>query len=96
QEKAVREPGRSDGGAGAAADGEAPAGAELLHGIPPTLPVELTAAKVLARAHRRGLEPDDAAIARLDAARAALAAAEADARAAVDEVAWSVGHDRIR
>ncbi|MGL4175865.1 MAG: MazG nucleotide pyrophosphohydrolase domain-containing protein, partial [Dermatophilaceae bacterium] len=46
QEKAVREPGRSDGGAGAAADGEAPAGAELLHGIPPTLPVELTAAKV--------------------------------------------------
>ncbi|MGL5852537.1 MAG: MazG nucleotide pyrophosphohydrolase domain-containing protein [Phycicoccus sp.] len=85
QEKVVRELGPSAGGAG---DGDP--GAELLHGIPPTLPVELAVAKVLARARRRDLRPDDAALARLDDARTALAAAEAAARAALADVAESV------
>ncbi|MGL5817566.1 MAG: MazG nucleotide pyrophosphohydrolase domain-containing protein [Phycicoccus sp.] len=81
-------------GTGAERDGGMGAGAELLHGIPPTLPVELTVAKVLARARRRDLRPDDAALARLDAARAAMAAAEADTRAALADVARSVGPER--
>ncbi|MGL5863157.1 MAG: hypothetical protein ACRCY9_18105, partial [Phycicoccus sp.] len=86
QERAVGEPGPSVGDSGAADGDAADAGGELLHGIPPTLPVELAVAKVLARARRRDLRPDDAALARLDDARTALAAAEAAARAALADV----------
>ncbi|MGL5866475.1 MAG: MazG nucleotide pyrophosphohydrolase domain-containing protein [Dermatophilaceae bacterium] len=89
QERSVRESGASSDGVGAAGTDAGDAGAELLHGIPPTLPVESAAAKVLARARRRHLKPDDAALARLDAARAALAEAEAEARAALGAVACS-------
>jgi XTP/dITP diphosphohydrolase len=67
------------------------AGAEdLLHGIPPSLPVDLAARKVLARVRRRGLQPSAAALDRLEAARAEAADAEARARAALRDVADSL------
>ena len=74
------------------ADEKAAAGAaayadDLLHGIAPTLPAPLAAEKVLARVRRRSLSPDGAALAELDASRAALEAAEARVRAAVEQVA---------
>jgi len=71
-----------DGGGGYAAD--------LLHGIPPSLPGDLAAEKVLARARRRDLTPSADAVARLERARAALVAAEAEVRAALTELAATV------
>jgi XTP/dITP diphosphohydrolase len=61
--------------------------ADLLHGIPTTLPGELAAEKVLARVRRRGLTPAPDAVARLERARAALAAAEVEVRAALHDLA---------
>lgn len=60
---------------------------DLGHGLPATLPVDLAASKVRARARRRGLalDPDDAAA--LDAALADVAAAEERARAALRRLA---------
>ena len=57
--------------------------ADLLHGIPDTLPAHLAAEKVLARVRRRGLEPTPDAVASLGRARAGLAAAEAEVRTAL-------------
>ena len=73
-----------DGGGGYAAD--------LLHGIPESLPGDLAAEKVLARVRRRGLTPDPDAVAHLEQARAALAAAEAEVRDALADLAGSVAH----
>ena len=75
QEKGVD----ADGGGGYAAD--------LLHGIPTSLPGDLAAEKVLARVRRRGLTPEPDAVARLEQARAALAGAEVAVRQALEEVA---------
>ncbi|WP_249138687.1 MazG family protein [Phycicoccus avicenniae] len=61
--------------------------ADLLDGVPATLPVDLTASKVRSRARRRGRELDPEALARLEVAQERLAAAEADARAALRAVA---------
>ena len=58
--------------------------ADLLHGIPTSLPGGLAADKVLARVRRRGLTPDPDAVARVERARAALAAAESEVRAALE------------
>ena len=74
---------------GEAVHGAAGHGEDLLHGIPGSLPVELAAAKVLARLRRRELEADPAALAGLEAASAALAEAEARAREALTRVARS-------
>jgi XTP/dITP diphosphohydrolase len=63
--------------------------ADLLHGIAPTLPAPLAADKVLARVRRRSLTPDAGSLAELDAARAALAQAEARVRQALGAVARS-------
>ena len=71
----------ADGGGGYAAD--------LLHGIPAGLPGDLAAEKVLARVRRRELTPAPDAVARLERARAALATAEADVRAALADLAAS-------
>ncbi len=60
---------------------------DLLHGVPASLPPELAATKVLSRLRRRGLVADPAALAELEAAREALAAAEARAREALAVVA---------
>ena len=60
---------------------------DLLHGIPASLPGDLAAEKVLARVRRRGLTPDPDAVARLERARAGLAAAEAEVRAALEGLA---------
>jgi XTP/dITP diphosphohydrolase len=57
---------------------------DLLHGIPASLPGDLAAEKVLARVRRRGLTPDPDAVARLERARAGLAASEAEVRAALE------------
>ncbi|HMM93456.1 MazG family protein [Phycicoccus sp.] len=62
---------------------------DLLHGVPASLPPGLAADKVLARLRRRGLGADDAALAELEAARAALATAEERARDALRAVADS-------
>jgi XTP/dITP diphosphohydrolase len=77
--------------AGAVEGGEAAGGyaADLLHGIPPSLPGDLASAKVLARMRRRGLTPAQDAVAQLERARAALAAAEADVREALTALAAS-------
>ena len=74
-----------------ASEKEGEAGSEhLLHGIPPSLPVDLTVRKVLARASRRGLEPRAEELAVLEAAAAEAAAAEARARDALRAVADSL------
>lgn len=70
-------------GAGGGSGGGAYAD-DLLHGIPESLPGDLAAEKVLARVRRRGLTPDPDAVARLERARAGLAAAEAEVRAALE------------
>ena len=69
----------------AAADGSPGADDEvdLLRGIPPSLPPELAAEKVLARIHRRGLVTQPETLARVEAARADLAAAQDRLRQAV-------------
>ena len=72
----------ADGGGGYAAD--------LLHGIPASLPGDLAAEKVLARVRRRDLTPTPDAVARLEQARAALAAAEVEVRAALADLAASI------
>ena len=74
---------KAAGGAASAYD------TDLLHGIPDTLPAHLAAAKVLARAQRRSLTPDDASLAGLEAARSELARAEARVREALTAVARS-------
>ena len=63
--------------------------ADLLHGIPTSLPGDLAAEKVLARVRRRELTPSADAVARLERARAALASAEAEVRAALADLATS-------
>ena len=68
----------------------APVGDDLLHGIPPSLPVDLAVRKVLARVRRRGLELPDADLARLEDVAAEVAEAEARARAALRAVAGSL------
>jgi XTP/dITP diphosphohydrolase len=57
---------------------------DLLHGIPASLPGDLAAEKVLARVRRRALTPEPDAVARLERARAGLAAAEAEVREALE------------
>jgi len=77
-----------DGGGGYAAD--------LLHGIPSSLPGDLAAQKVLARLRRRGLAAAPDAVARLEQARAALVAAEAEVRDALSALAASTTPDADR
>jgi XTP/dITP diphosphohydrolase len=60
---------------------------DLLHGVPPSLPPELAATKVLARLRRRRLAADPAALTELEAARAAVAAAEERVRQALVGIA---------
>ena len=76
----------------AAAGGAGYAG-DLLHGIPTSLPGDLAAEKVLARVRRRALTPAPDAVARLERARAALADAEAEVRAALADLAAGVRDD---
>ena len=73
--------------AGAGATGDGAYAADLLHGIPETLPAQLAADKVLARVRRRQLEPGADALGELEAARAELDAAEARVRAALRGIA---------
>ena len=54
---------------GASADGGGGYAADLLHGIPTSLPGDLAAEKVLARVRRRGLTPTPDAVARAWARR---------------------------
>ncbi|HSO65097.1 MAG TPA: MazG family protein [Ornithinibacter sp.] len=61
--------------------------ADLLHGIPDSLPPHLAAEKVLARVRRRDLDPGSEALAELEAARAELDAAEARVRDALRAIA---------
>ncbi|MEO7423433.1 MAG: MazG nucleotide pyrophosphohydrolase domain-containing protein, partial [Ornithinibacter sp.] len=68
-----------EGGAGYAAD--------LLHGIPASLPAHLAAEKVLARMRRRDLDPGASALAELQEARGALDAAEQRVRDALRSIA---------
>ncbi len=63
---------------------------DLLHGVPPSLPVDLATRKVLARVRRRGLQPSAEALESLEAARAEVLAAEARAREALRAVADSI------
>lgn len=70
-----------------AASGSPTGAGDLLAGIPASLPVDLAAAKVLARARRRDVELDPRALERLESTLAALARAEAEARAAVRDAA---------
>ena len=77
---------RATGGGGGEAAGGGYA-ADLLHGIPDTLPPHLAAEKVLARVRRRGLALDPDAAARVERARAALAVAEDEVRAALRSLA---------
>ncbi len=77
--KAAEKAGDAGGGGGYAAD--------LLHGIPTSLPGDLAAEKVLARVRRRELTARPDAVARLEQARAALVAAEAEVRAALTALA---------
>ncbi len=72
---------------GAGTDGGGGYAADLLHGIPVGLPGELAAEKVLARVRRRELSPSPEAVVRLERARAALASAEVDVRAALADLA---------
>lgn len=73
-------------GGGGGADGGG-YGADLLHGIPDTLPPHLAAEKVLARVRRRDLEPGAGPLGELEAAREALDGAEARVRAALQGIA---------
>ncbi|MFL6169176.1 MAG: MazG family protein [Ornithinibacter sp.] len=77
-----------------AADGGGGYGADLLHGIPTSLPGDLAAEKVLARVRRRDLTPTPDAVARREQARADLVAAEAEVRAALAELATSTEQPR--
>ena len=61
--------------------------ADLLHGIPDSMPGELAADKVLARLRRRGLWPRPASLDAVDRARADLVAAEGRMRAALRDLA---------
>ncbi len=72
-------PSTTDDGGGYAAD--------LLHGIPTSLPGHLAAEKVLARVRRRGLEPDPSALRRLEEARTRLEQAEREVRDALRSLA---------
>ncbi len=63
---------------------------DVLHGIPPSLPVDLAVQKVLARARRRGLTAPSELLAELDTARSDLAVADQRARAALRRIADSL------
>ena len=67
--------------------------ADLLHGIPESLPGDLAAEKVLARVRRRGLTPSADAVARLERARDGLAAAEGEVRSALADLASTAQPD---
>ncbi len=74
-----------------AAEASGQAGSDdLLHGIPPGLPVDLASDKALARLRRRGLEPSAGLLTELEDARSALAAADARARAVLRRLADSL------
>ncbi|MBM6402070.1 MazG family protein [Phycicoccus sonneratiae] len=60
---------------------------DLLHGIPASLPAELAATKVLARARRRGVDPDPAVLRELADAREQLSAADERVRATLRALA---------
>ncbi len=62
---------------------------DLLHGIPGSLPVDLTADKVLARVRRRGLAVPPEVLDRFEQSRAELAVAEERARRALADLARS-------
>ena len=64
--------------------------ADLLHGIPASLPGDLAAEKVLARVRRRGLVATPSSLDAVASARADLAAAEERVRAALHQLATSV------
>jgi XTP/dITP diphosphohydrolase len=81
QIKAAEKAGDAGGGGGY--------GADLLHGIPTSLPGDLAAEKVLARVRRRDLTPAPDAVTRLEQARLALDVAEAEVRAALTALAGS-------
>lgn len=66
---------------------------DLLRGIPSSLPVQLTADKVMARARRRGLQLDQSAADDLTRALADLSAAQEHALAAVRRLALSAHPD---
>jgi len=72
------------GSPGTGGDGHS---ADLLDGIPASLPGHLAADKVLARLRRRDLRPDSSALARLEDARTRLAQAEREVRAALGALA---------
>ncbi|MEO6791221.1 MAG: MazG family protein [Ornithinibacter sp.] len=61
--------------------------ADLLHGIPASLPAHLAAEKVLARVRRRDLDPGASSLSELQEARAALGAAEERVRDALRSIA---------
>jgi len=63
---------------------------DVLHGIPPSLPVDLAVQKVLARTRRRGLTAPPELLAELDTARSDLAVADQRARAALRRIADSL------
>ncbi len=64
--------------------------ADLLHGIPASLPGDLAAEKVLARMRRRGLVATPSSLAAVATARADLTAAEERVRAALHQLAADV------
>ena len=64
--------------------------ADLLHGIPASLPGDLAAEKVLARVRRRGLVATPSSLAAVATARADLTAAEERVRAALHQLAADV------
>ena len=63
---------------------------DILHGIPQSLPGGLAADKVLARVRRRGLSPAPSSLDAVARARADLAAAEAEVRKALRDLADSL------
>jgi XTP/dITP diphosphohydrolase len=72
------------------ADDEGDYAADLLHGIPASLPGDLAAEKVLARVRRRGLVATPSSLDAVASARADLTAAEERVRAALHRLAAGV------
>jgi len=71
-------------------DGAGGYAADLLHGIPASLPGDLAAEKVLARVRRRGLVATPSSLDAVASARADLTAAEERVRAALHQLAAGV------
>ena len=71
-------------------DGAGGYAADLLHGIPASLPGDLAAEKVLARVRRRGLVPTPSSLDAVASARADLTSAEERVRAALHQLAAGV------